>query len=125
MHIRKKGVRRTEEVFDVDGKRIEVVEEFTYLGCVVPEQMRGKRMVEVKAQAGSNTLSDWLRKCRDAAGEVRGRTFVRLMEMLVGSVLLYGQRGGVGEVNLSQYRGCKCERPGFSWEYCREVVPTI
>ena len=42
MHIRKKGVRRTEEVFDVDGKRIEVVEEFTYLGCVVPEQ-RGAR----------------------------------------------------------------------------------
>ena len=80
MHIRKKGVRRTEEVFDVDGKRIEVV-------------------------------------------EVRGRTFVRLMEMLVGSVLLYGQRGGVGEVDLSQYRGCKCERPGFSWEYCREVAP--
>ena len=31
-------------------------------------------MVEVKAQAGSNTLSDWLRKCRDAAGEVRAST---------------------------------------------------
>ena len=57
-HIRKKGVRRTEEVFDVDGKTIEVVEEFTYLGCVVLEQMGGKRMVEGKAQAGSNTLSD-------------------------------------------------------------------
>ena len=68
MHIRKKGVRRTEEVFDVDGKRIEVVEEFTYLGCVVPEQMGGKRMVEVKAQAGSNTLNDWLRKCRELRG---------------------------------------------------------
>ena len=41
--------------------------------------------------------SDWLRKCRDAVGEIRGRTFVRLMEMLVGSVLLYGAevwRGG-------------------------------
>ena len=49
MHIRKKGVRKTEEVFDVNGKRIEVAEEFTYLGCVVPEQMGGKRMVEVKA----------------------------------------------------------------------------
>ena len=72
------------------------MEEFTYLGCVVPEQMGGKRMVEVKAQAGSNTLSDWLRKCRDAAGEVRGRTFVRLMEMLVGSVLLYGAEGWGG-----------------------------
>ena len=49
MHIRKKGVRKTEEVFDVDGKRIEVVEKFKYLGCVVPEQMGSKRMVEEKA----------------------------------------------------------------------------
>ena len=97
MHIRKKGVRKTKEVFDVDGKRIEVVEEFTYLGCVVPEQMGGKRMVEVKAQAGSNTLSDWLRKCRDAAGEVRGRTFVRLM-LVAGwvSVAVWAEGWGGG-----------------------------
>ena len=47
-------------------------------------------MVEERARAGSRASSDWLRKCRDAAGEVRGKTFVRLMEMLVESVLLYG-----------------------------------
>ena len=73
-----------------DGERIEVVEGFKYLGCVITEQMGSKRIVEERAQAGSRALSDWLRKCRDAAGEVRGKTFVRLMEMLVESVLLYG-----------------------------------
>ena len=59
--------------------------------------MGSKRMVEERARAGSRALSDWLRKCRDAVGEVRRRTFVRLMEMLVGSVLQAG-----AEVNLSQ-----------------------
>ena len=58
MLIRKKGVRRTEEVFKVDGKRIEVVEEFTYLDCVVTKQMGSNRMVEERAQAGSRALSD-------------------------------------------------------------------
>ena len=61
------------------------------------KQMGSKRMVEERARAGSRALSDWLRKCRDAVGEVRRRTFVRLMEMLVGSVLQAGT-----EVNLSQ-----------------------
>ena len=54
MHIRKKGVRRTEEVFDVDGKRIEVVEEFTYLGFVVPEQMGGQ-------EDGGGKGSSWVK----------------------------------------------------------------
>ena len=90
MHIRKRGVKRTEEVFEVNGERIEVVEEFKYLGCVITEQMGSKRKVEERARAGSRALSDWLRKCRDAAGKVRGNTFVRLKEMLVESVLLYG-----------------------------------
>ena len=47
-------------------------------------------------------MSDWLRKCRDAAGEVRGRTFVWLMEKLVGSVLLYEAEVWGEGVNLSQ-----------------------
>ena len=49
MHIRKRGVRRMEEVFEVDGEGIEVVEEFKYLDCVVTEQMGSKRMVEERA----------------------------------------------------------------------------
>ena len=41
-------------------------------------------------------LSDWLRRCRATVGEVRGATFVRLMESLVESVLLYGAARGMG-----------------------------
>ena len=59
-------------------------------------------MMEERAQAASRALSDWLRKCGDAAGEVRGRTFVRLLEMLVGQCCCMGQTCGVGEVNLNQ-----------------------
>ena len=84
----------------MDEESIEVVEEFKYLGCVITEQMGSKRMVEERARAGSRALSDWLRKCRDAAGVVRGKTFARLMEMLVESVLLYGAEvwGGVSQL---------------------------
>ena len=47
-------------------------------------------MVEERAKAGAKALSDWLRRCRATVGEVKGATFVRLLEMLVESVLLYG-----------------------------------
>ena len=47
-------------------------------------------MVEERGKAGARALSDWLRRCRATVGEVRGATFVRLMESLVESVLLYG-----------------------------------
>ena len=41
-------------------------------------------------QEGAKALSDWLRRCRATVEEVKGATFVRLLEMLVESVLLYG-----------------------------------
>ena len=41
-------------------------------------------------KAGAVALSDWLRRCRVSVGEVRGATFGKLLEMLVGLVLLYG-----------------------------------
>ena len=47
-------------------------------------------MVEERSKAGANALSDWLRRCRATVGEVKGATLVRLLEMLVESVLLYG-----------------------------------
>ena len=47
-------------------------------------------MVEERAKAGSVALSDWLRRCRALVREVREGTFRKLLEMLVGSVLLYG-----------------------------------
>ena len=40
---------------------------------------------------GAGALNDWFRRCTPSMGEVRGRhAFGRLLEMLVGSVLLYG-----------------------------------
>ena len=90
MHMRRKGVRRTEEKFYVGGEEVRVVEEYKYLGCVVNEHLQNVRMVEERAKAGMGALGDWLRRCRATVGEVRGSTFMKLMEMLVGSVLLYG-----------------------------------
>ena len=57
-------------------------------------------MVEERAKAGARALSEWLRKCRVAVGEVRGETFVKLMEVLVGCVLMYGAEvwGGGGQL---------------------------
>ena len=90
MHLRRKGVKRSEERFHVRGEEIKVMEEYKYLGCVVDEYLSNVRMVEERAKAGAKALSDWLRRCRATVGEVKGATFVRLMEMLVESVLLYG-----------------------------------
>ena len=90
MHVRKKGVKRTEVKFYVGGDEVKVVEEYKYLGCVVNEHLQSARMAEERAKAGMRALGDWLRRCRAAVGEVKGSTFMKLMEMLVESVLLYG-----------------------------------
>ena len=90
MHVRKKGVKRTEVKFYVGGDEVKVVEEYKYLGCVVNEHLQSARIAEERAKAGMRALGDWLRRCRAAVGEVKGSTFMKLMEMLVESVLLYG-----------------------------------
>ena len=112
MHMRRRGVKRTGEKFYVDSKRIEVVEEYKYLGCVISEQLGTRRMVEERAKAGARALSEWLRKCRAVVGELRGETFVKLMEVLVGSVLMYGAEvwgGGcqTGPVEAVQMRAAR------------------
>ena len=72
-------------------EEIAMIEEYKYLGCVVNEHGRCRRMVEERAKAGAVTLSDRLRRCRASMGDVmRGGTFGKLLEMLVGLVLLYG-----------------------------------
>ena len=53
-------------------------------------------MVEERVKTGAKALSGWLRRCRAAVEEVKGATFVRLLEMLVESVLLYGVYRGMG-----------------------------
>ena len=67
-----------------------IVEEYKYFGCIVDEHGQCRRMVEERVKAGAVALSDWLRRCKASVGEVRGGTFGKLLEMLVGSVLLYG-----------------------------------
>ena len=57
-------------------------------------------------------LSDWLRRCRASLGEVKGATFVRLVELLVESVLLYGAEvwgcgGQLGPVENVQMRAAR------------------
>ena len=84
MHISRMGVKKTVDRFCVGGKEIGVVEEYKYLESVVNEYLR---MGEERGRVGAKALSDWLRKCRAAVGEV---TIVRLLELLVESVLLYG-----------------------------------
>ena len=93
----KKGVKRMGEKFYVDSKKIKVVEEYKYLGCVINEQLGSRRMMEERGKAGTRVLSEWLRKCRVAVEEVRGEMFVKLTEVLVESVLMYG-----AEDNLDQ-----------------------
>ena len=39
MHVRRKGVKKTEEKY-VGGDEIEVVKEYKYLGCVVNEHLQ-------------------------------------------------------------------------------------
>ena len=55
-------------------------------------------MVEEGAKAGARVLSE--RKCTVAVGEVRGETFVKLTEVLIGLVLMYGAEvwGGGGQL---------------------------
>ena len=86
MHVRRKGVKRTEEKFYVGGDEVKVVEEYKYLGCVVNEHLQTVRMAEERAKAGMRALGDWLRRARATVGEVKGSTFMKLMEMLSSGI---------------------------------------
>ena len=72
MHMRRKGVKRTEEKFCVGEEEIAVVKEYKYLGCVVDEHGQCRSMVKERAKAEARALSDWLRRCRASVGKVRG-----------------------------------------------------
>ncbi len=57
MHMRKNGVKRTEEKFEMNGERIEVIEEHKYLGCTINQHLECKGMVKERANAGARALS--------------------------------------------------------------------
>ena len=54
-------------------------------------------MIEKRAKAGAKAVSDWLSRCRATVGEVKGATFVRLLEMLVCrvGVVIWGRGMGM------------------------------
>ena len=102
MHFRKRRVKRSKEEFSVNGERVDQVAEYKYLGCVISEHLGSKRMLEERAKTGARALSAWLKRCRTSVGEVKGETFVRLLEALVELVLLYGAEvwGGGKQLGL-------------------------
>ena len=96
--MRRKGAKRTEEMFYVGEEEIAIVEEYKYLGCVVDEHGQCRQMFEERVKAGAGALSDWISRCRATVEEVRGGTFGRLLELLFGwyfcMELRYGDVGG-------------------------------
>ena len=51
VHFRKRRVKRRKEEFRVNRKRIDVIAEYKYLGCVISEHLDGKWMLEKRAKA--------------------------------------------------------------------------
>ena len=90
MHNKKKWCKEKTSIFSVGGERVKVVGSCKYLGCIVNEHMDCREMVRERATAGRGALSAWLWRCRMSVGEVRGKTFVKFMEALVESALMYG-----------------------------------
>ena len=50
--MKRMGVNRMEGNFNVDSKKIEIVNEYKYL-CVINEQLESRRVVEERAEAGT------------------------------------------------------------------------
>ena len=74
----------------MNGEAVQNVVEYKYLGCIINNHVESKVMVNSRAKVGARALCTWLRRCRSSVGDLKGRSFVRLLEALVESVLLYG-----------------------------------
>ena len=76
------------------------------LGCVINEHVESKVLVDSRGRAGARALCAWLRRCmqgscwRGARGVIN---FVKLLEAMVESVLLY--RAGICMGMLNRYKG--------------------
>ena len=76
------------------------------------EHLEYKVLLEERAKSGARALAVWLSRCRMSTGEVKGETFIKLMEALVQFVLLYGAKlwgcgrklGAVEQVQLRMAR---------------------
>ena len=91
--MRKKWVKRMGQRFVISGELMQNVTEYKYLGCVINEHVESKVMVDSWGRAGARALCVWLRRCmqgscwRGARGVIN---FVKLLEAMVESLLLYG-----------------------------------
>ena len=85
------GVKWSQQKFVVNGEAVQNVVEYKYLGCIINDYAECRVMVNYKANARARALCAQLRKCNIAIiGEVKGESFMMLLEALVDSVLLYG-----------------------------------
>ena len=83
-------MKRIGQRFVINGELVRNVAEYRYLGCVINEHVESKAMVDSRATAGARALCAWLRRCRISIGKMQGDSFVKLLEAMVESVLLYG-----------------------------------
>ena len=90
MHVRKKGVKKSQQKFVVDGEAAWNVVEYEYLRCIINEYAECRFMVNCRTKVGARVFCARLRKYKIAIGEVKGESFMRLLEALVDLVLLYG-----------------------------------
>ena len=90
MHMRKSGINKCAEQFRIGDEVLPWVSTYKYLGCLVDDSLNCSNMVKHRVEMGSRALGAWLRKCRESVGEVNGKSFMKLMQSLVESVLLYG-----------------------------------
>ena len=81
---------------------------------VVNEYLTNVRMAEERGRAGTKALSDWLGKCREAVGEMKGSTSMKLLAELV----LLDKPKYVGvEDGLGQWRKYRCGQLESCWEW--------
>lgn len=50
--MRKKGVKRSGEKLYADVERIEVIEEYKYMGCMVGKELECREMINGRAKPG-------------------------------------------------------------------------
>ena len=89
VHMRKKGVERSEMSYSINGE-LPLVSNYKYLGCTVDEHLDLDDMVEVKSVDGKKALGAWFQRWDVKKGGVEIITFKRLMSSLVESTMAYG-----------------------------------
>ena len=90
IHFRRKSCLQTGHEFSIGGEVIPVVAKYKYLGCVIDEFLDLNAMVDDRVEAGRRALGSLLRGAQSTVGVLFSRTFKRLLDAMVQSVLLYG-----------------------------------